>query len=53
MFVRAFLGQVNVRAGSSKDREMLRDEYNKFKDRTNVGAWPLGRDGAELATEWL
>ena len=37
VFVRAFLGQVNVRAATSKDREKLRDEYNKFKDRTNMG----------------
>ena len=38
LFVRAFLGQVNVRAATVKDRAKLRDEYNKFKDRTNLGA---------------
>ena len=37
LFVRAFLGQVNVKAASARDRTALRDEYNKFKDRTNVG----------------
>lgn len=37
IFVRAFLGQVNVRASTTKDRAKLRDEYNKFKDRTNLG----------------
>ena len=36
-FVRAFLGQVNVKASSAHDRLKLRDEYNKFKDRTNIG----------------
>ena len=36
-FVRLFLGQVNVKVPSPADRETLRDEYNKFKDRTNVG----------------
>ena len=36
-FVRAFLGQVNVKASSGRDRSALRDEYNKFKDRTNLG----------------
>ena len=44
LFVRAFLGQVNVRAATTKDRAKLRDEYNKFKDRTNLGA--CGRVGA-------
>ena len=38
IFVRAFLGQVNVRASTTVDRERLRDEYNKFKERTNIGA---------------
>jgi hypothetical protein len=37
IFVRAFLGQVNVKAASGRDRAKLRDEYNKFKDRTNLG----------------
>ena len=37
IFVRAFLGQVNVKAWNSADRSKLRDEYNKFKDRTNIG----------------
>lgn len=37
VFVRLFLGQVNVLAVSPKDRATLRDEYNKFKDRTNIG----------------
>ena len=37
IFVRAFLGQVNVKAWNGADRVKLRDEYNKFKDRTNVG----------------
>ena len=36
-FVRLFLGQVNVKVASPRDRETLRDEYNKFKDRTNLG----------------
>ena len=37
-FVRLFLGKVNVKVASKKDREVLRDEYNPFKDRTNLGA---------------
>lgn len=37
IFVRLFLGQVNVKASSARDRASLRDEYNKFKDRTNIG----------------
>jgi TMPIT-like protein len=36
-FVRLFLGRVNVKVASPKDRELLRDEYNRFKDKTNVG----------------
>lgn len=30
------LGAVNTRAAHSADRLRLRDEYNKFKDRTNI-----------------
>lgn len=37
LFVRFFLGQVNVKVSSSKDAARLRDEYEKFKDRTNLG----------------
>lgn len=36
LFVRMFLGQVNVKVSSPKDRNTLRDEYGKFKDRTNI-----------------
>jgi hypothetical protein len=36
-FVRLWLGQVNVRAASVRDRVALRDEYEKFKERTNLG----------------
>ncbi|RYG54401.1 hypothetical protein EON66_07175 [archaeon] len=36
-FVKIFLGQVNVKVSSQKDKETLRDEYNKFKDITNLG----------------
>jgi hypothetical protein len=51
VFVRLFLGQVNVRAATGKDRSKLRDEYNKFKDRTNMGerqraGWLAGREGS-------
>ena len=28
---------MNVKASSGRDRAALRDEYNKFKDRTNAG----------------
>lgn len=41
-FVRLFLGQVNVKVASPRDRETLRDEYNKFKDRTNLGVIGAG-----------
>jgi hypothetical protein len=37
LFVRLFLGQVNVKVFSKADREVLRAEYEKFKDRTNWG----------------
>ena len=37
LFVRLFLGQVNVRVASSKEKEVLRDEYEKFRFRTNFG----------------
>ena len=40
LFVRLFLGRVNVRVQSKKDQEKLRDEFNKFKDRTNGGVPP-------------
>lgn len=36
LFVRMFLGQVNVKVSSPKDRNTLKDEYGKFKDRTNI-----------------
>lgn len=36
LFVRFFLGRVNVRVMHEVDRTRLRDEYNKFKDRTNL-----------------
>ncbi len=35
LFVRLFLGRVNVRVLQKKDQTKLRDEYNKFKDRAN------------------
>lgn len=37
LFVRLFLGQVNVREASSADRSLLREEYEKFRVRTNFG----------------
>ena len=37
VFVRLFLGQVNVRVASSEDRRVLKDEYEKFRFRTNFG----------------
>jgi hypothetical protein len=37
LFVRLFLGQVNVREASSIDQKLLRDEYEKFRTRTNFG----------------
>lgn len=37
VFVRLFLGQVNVKALFTRDRTLLRDEYEKFKARTNYG----------------
>ncbi len=37
LFVRLFLGQVNVRVSQRKDKLKLRDEYNKFKSRANYG----------------
>ena len=37
IFVRLFLGKVNVRATSRTDRAKLRDEYEKFRFRTNFG----------------
>jgi len=36
LFVRLFLGRVNVKAALQRDRMRLRDEYDKFKRRTNV-----------------
>lgn len=39
LFVRAFLGRVNVRVQQKSDREKLRDEYGKFKDRANKSAF--------------
>lgn len=38
LFVRLFLGRVNVRATLKRDKECLRDEYNKFRYRTNWSA---------------
>jgi len=35
-FSRIILGRVNVKCFSDRERERLRDEYNKFKLRTNV-----------------
>lgn len=35
LFVRLFLGQVNVKSRFAGDRNTLRDEYEKFKGRTN------------------
>ena len=37
LFVRLFLGQVNVREASSVDRAKLREEYEKFRFRTSFG----------------
>lgn len=37
IFVRLFLGQVNVREASSVDRAKLREEYEKFRFRTSFG----------------
>ena len=36
VFVRLMLGAVNTRAAHQKDRLLLRVEYDKFKDRTNL-----------------
>ncbi len=36
LFVRLFLGRVNVKAALQRDRMRLRDEYDKFKRRTNI-----------------
>ena len=37
LFVRLFLGKVNVRVAGMEDRHTLRDEYEKFRFRTNFG----------------
>jgi hypothetical protein len=37
LFVRLFLGQVNVRVASTEDRRTLKAEYEKFRYRTNFG----------------
>ncbi len=56
LFVRLFLGQVNVRAASSTDKMVLRDEFEKFRFRTNFGfiifplIWTL--DHFYLRTIW-
>lgn len=55
-FVRFWLGQVNVKAATAKDKLALRDEYEKFKERTNYGfvifplVWILTE--AYLKTMW-
>jgi hypothetical protein len=36
LFSRLFLGRVNVKVWSVRERERLRDEYNKFKLRTTI-----------------
>lgn len=36
LFSRFFLGRVNVKVWSMRERERLRDEYNKFKLRTTI-----------------
>ena len=55
LFVRLFLGRVNVRVQSKKDQEKLRDEFNKFKDRTNGGAPPARAVScvARVRAAWL
>ena len=35
IFVRLFLGRVDVRVPHQNAKEVLRDEYDKFRDRTN------------------
>ena len=37
LFVRLFLGKVNVREASTGDCEALRSEYEKFRFRTSFG----------------
>ena len=54
LFVRLFLGRVNVRVQQKADQVMLRDEYNKFKDRANTSEWrtmcaPHGRRAVHFA----
>jgi len=36
LFLRFFLGRVNVRVFNESDRNKLRTEYHKFKDRTTI-----------------
>lgn len=36
LFVRLFLGRVNVKVALERDRLRLREEYDKFKRRTNI-----------------
>lgn len=36
LYLRLFLGRVNLRSFQRADRTKLKDEYNKFKDRTTV-----------------
>jgi hypothetical protein len=36
LFVRLFLGSVNVRVLHTSDKQKLKEEYNKFKERTNL-----------------
>lgn len=37
-FVHLFLGEVNVRVPSKADADTLREEYERFKDKTNWGS---------------
>ncbi|KAA0158654.1 hypothetical protein FNF31_05301 [Cafeteria roenbergensis] len=36
LFIRLFLGSVNVKVSHEEDRKKLKEEYNKFKSRTNL-----------------
>eukprot|EP00750_Incisomonas_marina_P008963 INCI15753.2.p2 GENE.INCI15753.2~~INCI15753.2.p2 ORF type:complete len:165 (-),score=31.71 INCI15753.2:1004-1498(-) len=35
-YIRFMLGHVNVKVFTVTEKNMLRDEYNKFRDRTNI-----------------
>lgn len=53
LFIRLFLGSVNVKVSHEEDRKKLKEEYNKFKSRTNFrepgGAGEAKASGRDLS----